>query len=228
MHSKNHSTLSNVRRLYTLLALTLVQFCSVAQSCLTLCNPMGCSTAGLPVHHQLLGFTQTHVHWVGDAIQPSHPLLSPSPPTFNLSQHQGLFFKIYFYFILLYNTVLVLPYIDMNQPWVYMSSQSWTPLPPSTPYHLSGSSPCTSPSILYPASNIDWRLISYLIIYMFQCHSPKSSHPLPLPQSLKVHSIHLCLLLSRIQGYHYHLSKFHIYVLVYGIGVFLSGLLHSV
>ena len=64
---------------------------SVAQSCLTLCNPMDCSTPGLPVHHQLLEFTQTHVHWVGDAIQPSHLLSSPSTPAFSLSQHQGLF-----------------------------------------------------------------------------------------------------------------------------------------
>ena len=53
-------------------------------------RPMDCSTPGLPVHHQLPEFTQTHLHWVDDAIQPSHPLLSPSPPTFNLSQHQGL------------------------------------------------------------------------------------------------------------------------------------------
>ena len=68
-----------------------VQFSSVAQSCLSLCDSMDCSTPGLPVHHQLPEFTQTHIHWVGDAIQPSHPLLSPSPPTFNLSQHQGLF-----------------------------------------------------------------------------------------------------------------------------------------
>ena len=67
------------------------QFSSVAQSCLTLCNPMDHSTPGLPVHHQLPEFTQTHVHQVGDAIQPSHPLSSPSPPAFNLSQHQGLF-----------------------------------------------------------------------------------------------------------------------------------------
>ena len=68
-----------------------VQFSSVAQSCLTLCNPMDCSIPGLPIHHQLLEFTQTHVHRVSDAIQPSHPLLSSSPPAFNLSQHQGLF-----------------------------------------------------------------------------------------------------------------------------------------
>ena len=68
-----------------------VQFSSVAQSCLTLCDPMNCSTPGLPVHHQLPEFTQTHVHRVSDAIQPSHPLLSPSPPAPNPSQHQGLF-----------------------------------------------------------------------------------------------------------------------------------------
>ena len=67
-----------------------VQFSSVAQLCLTLCDPMNRSTPGLPVHHQLPEFTQAHVHWVSDAIQPSHPLPS-SPPAFNLSQHQGLF-----------------------------------------------------------------------------------------------------------------------------------------
>ena len=71
------------------LACIPVQFSSVAQSCPTLVDPMDCSTPGLPVHHQLPELTQTHVHWVSDAIQPSHPLLSPSPPAFNLSQHQG-------------------------------------------------------------------------------------------------------------------------------------------
>ena len=70
---------------------TSVQFSSVAQSCLTLCDPMDCSTPGLPVIHHLLEFVQTHVHWVGDVIQPSHHRSFPSPPTFNLSQHQGLF-----------------------------------------------------------------------------------------------------------------------------------------
>ena len=67
------------------------QFGSVSQSYLTLGNPMDGSTPGLPVHHQLPEFIQTHVHWVSDAIQPSHPLSSPSPLAFNLSQHQGLF-----------------------------------------------------------------------------------------------------------------------------------------
>ena len=67
------------------------QFSSVAQSCLTLCNPMDCNTPGLPVHGQFPEFTQTHVHWVGDAIQPFHPLSSPSLPAFNLSHHHGLF-----------------------------------------------------------------------------------------------------------------------------------------
>ena len=71
--------------------LTLVQFSSVVQSCLTLCNPMNHSMPGLPVHHQLQEFTQTHVHRVSDAIQPYHPLSSPCPPAPNPSQHQSLF-----------------------------------------------------------------------------------------------------------------------------------------
>ena len=70
------------------------QFSSVTQSCLTLCGPMDCSTSGLLVHHQLPEFTETHAHWVGDAIQPSHPLSSPSPPALNLSQYQGLFQRV--------------------------------------------------------------------------------------------------------------------------------------
>ena len=200
----------------------MVQFSSVVQLCPTLCNPVDCSIPGFPVRHQPLELAQIHVHRVSDAIQPSHPLLSPSPPAFNLSQHQGLFQEVssshqvakvlefsfsispsneysglisfrmskldllavqgtlksflqhhsskasilwcpvffivqlshpymttgkaialtrwtfvgkvmsllffflnfYFYFILLYNTVLVLPYIDMNPPRVYMRSQT--------------------------------------------------------------------------------------------------------
>ena len=68
-----------------------IQFSSVTESCPTLCNPMNCSTPGLPIHHQLPEFTQTYVDQVGDAIQPSYPLSSPSPPALNPSQHQGLF-----------------------------------------------------------------------------------------------------------------------------------------
>ena len=70
--------------------ISTVQFSSVTQLCLTFCDPIDCSTPGLPVYHQLPERTQTHVHCVGGAIQPSHPLSSPSPPAFNLSQHQGL------------------------------------------------------------------------------------------------------------------------------------------
>ena len=70
--------------------ITSVQFSSVAQSCPTLCDPMNRSTPGLPVHHQLPEFTQTHLHRVSDATQPSHPLSSPSPPAPNPSEHQGL------------------------------------------------------------------------------------------------------------------------------------------
>ena len=66
-------------------------FFSVTQLCLPLCDPMDCNTPGFPILHHLLELTQIHVHWVGDAIQLSRPLLSPSPPAFNLSQHQGLF-----------------------------------------------------------------------------------------------------------------------------------------
>ena len=84
----SHPHISLLRLLLTAI---IICFSSVAQSCPTLCHPMDCSTTGLPVHHQLLELTQTHVHGVGDVIQSSHPLSSPSPPTFNLSQHQSLF-----------------------------------------------------------------------------------------------------------------------------------------
>ena len=91
--SREEQFMDSYIRLSGLTALIQIwyQFSSVAQSCLILCDPMDCSTPGLPVHHQLPEFTQTHAHWVCDAIQPSHPLSSPSPPAFNPSQHQGLF-----------------------------------------------------------------------------------------------------------------------------------------
>ena len=87
----------------------------------------------------------------------------------------------------LYKIVLVLPNIKMNLPQVYMCSPSWTLLPPHTiPL---GHPSALAPSIQYRASNLDWQLVSYMILYMFQCNSPKSSHPLPLPQSPKDCSI---------------------------------------
>ena len=303
---------------------------------------MDSNTSGFPVHHQLPEHTQTHVHWVSNAIQPSHPLSSPSPPTLNLPQHQGLFqwvssshrgqnigvsastpvlpiniqdwfrlewtgwiftvqgtlksllqhhssktsilwhssffivqlshpymitgktialtrqtfvgkvmsllfnklsrlvltylprskrlliswlqspsavileptiikpatvstvspsichevmgqdamilvffflfFKFYFIFKL-YNIVLVLPNIEMNPPQVDLCSPSWTLLPPPSPYPPSGSSQCTSPKHPVLCMEPGLGLVSYMILDMFQCHSPKSPHPLPLPQS---------------------------------------------
>ena len=142
-----------------------------------------------------------------------------------------LFIYLYFYFILLYNTVLVLPYPGMNPPRVYMSSQSWTPLPPPTPYRLFGSSPCTSPK--HPVSCIEHRLaIRFLpdsihVSMSFSQIIPPFPSPSPTESKSPFYTS-VSLLLSRIQGHHYHLPKFHIYVLVYCIGVFLSGLLHSV
>ena len=101
------------------------------------------------------------------------------------------------------------------------------PLPLPSPYISLGHPHAPAPSILHPASDLDWWFDSYMIVYMFQCHSPKSSHPVPLPQSPKDCSIYLSILLSRIQGYPYHLSKFHIYVLVYCIGKSINSLVLS-
>ena len=88
---RGHKESATTEQLTLSLSVQSVQFSSVAQSCPTLCDPMNCSTPGLPVHHHLPEFTQTHVHQVCDAIQPSHPLSSPSPPALNPSQHQSLF-----------------------------------------------------------------------------------------------------------------------------------------
>ena len=93
--TNSHPYCTSIYKIYPLLsvsfAVAFIQFSSVTQSCPTLCNCMNCSTPGFPVLHYLPELAQTHVHWVSDAIQPSHPLTSSSPPTFNLSQHQGPF-----------------------------------------------------------------------------------------------------------------------------------------
>ena len=139
------------------------------------------------------------------------------------------FFNFYFYFTLLYNTVLVLPYTDMNPPRVYMSSQSWTPLPPPTPYHLSGSFLSTSPK--HPVSCIEHRLAIRFLHDSIHVSVPFSQiiPPSPSPsESKRLFYTSVSLLLSCIQGYHNHLSKLRIYVLVCCISVFLSGLLRSV
>ena len=105
---------------------------------------------------------------------------------------------------------------------------------PEPPSHLPpqsiplGIPSAPAPSILYHASNLDWQFVSHMILYVFQWHSPKSSHPLSPTESKRLFYTSMSLLLTYIQGYCYHLSKFHIYALVYCIGVFLSGLLHSV
>ena len=138
------------------------------------------------------------------------------------------FFKFYFIFKL-YNIVLVLPNIKMNPPQVYMCTPSWTRLPPPSPYHPSGSSQCTSPK--HPVSCIEPGLASHFIHDILHVSMPFSHifPPSPSPtESIRLFYTSVFLLLSRTQGYCYHLSKFHIYALVYCIGVFPSGLLHSV
>ena len=90
IYSLCKNPIMNIRP-YPAIVILLHQFSYVAQLCPNLCDPMDCSTPGFSVHHQLPELAHTHVHWVGDAIQPSHPLSSPSPLAFNVSQHQGLF-----------------------------------------------------------------------------------------------------------------------------------------
>ena len=128
-------------------------------------------------------------------------------------------------FTLLYNIVLVLPYIDMHPPWMYACSPSWTPLPPPSPSHPSGSSQCTSPE--HPVSCIEPGLTIHFTYDNIHVSMPFSQTipPSPSPtESKRLFYTSVSLLPSHIQGYHYHLSKFHIYTLVYCIGVFLSGL----
>ena len=150
---------------------------------------------------------------------------------FHKFQTYFIYFFLHFIylFILLYIIVLVLPYINMNLPWVYTCSPSWTPLPHPSLYHPSGSYQCTSPE--YPVSCIKRGLVIHFTYDIIHVSMPFSQiiPPSPSPtESKRLFYTSVSLLLSCIQGYCYHLSKSHIYVLVYCIGVFLSGLLHSV
>ena len=125
--------------------------------------------------------------------------------------------------------MLVLPNIEMNPPQVYMCSPSWTHLPPPSPYHPLGSSQCTSPK--QPVSCIEPGLATHFLHDTVHASMPFSQifPPSPSPtESIRLIYTSVSLLLSHIQGYCYHLSKFHIYALVYCIGVFLSGLLHCI
>ena len=148
----------------------------------------------------------------------------------HIRQNRPYFFSFFFLnFFLLYNIVLVLPYIHMNTPRVCTCSLSWTPLPLPSSYHPSGSSQCTSPE--HPESWIKPGLAIRFLYDIIHVSMPFSQiiPPSPCPtESKSLFYTSVSLLLSHIQGYHYHLSKFHTYVLVYCIGVFLSGLLHTV
>ena len=134
------------------------------------------------------------------------------------------FFQFYLFFIFkLYNIVLVLQNIEMNPPQVYTCSPSWTLLPPPFPYHPSESSQCTSPkhsvSFIEPGLATSFRYDIIHVSMSFSQIIPPSHSP---TESKRLFYTSVSLLLSRIQGYCYHLSKFHIYALVYCTGVFLS------
>ena len=155
----------------------------------------------------------------------------PDQMAINTLQKHESFFNYLFQLEANYFTILwwFLPYIGMNLPQVYMCSPSWTPLPPPSPSYPSRPSQCTSPE--HPVSRIRPGLAIYFIYDNIHVSVLFSQIIPPLPSPTEPQSLFftsMSLLLSCIQGYHYHLSKFHIYALVSCIGVFLSGLLHSV
>ena len=162
--------------MWHILKLPDYQFSSVTQSCPTLCDPMNCSVPGLPVHHQLPESTQTHVRWVSDAIQPSHPLSSPSPPALNLFQHQGLFKWV----SSLHQVAKVLEFQLQHQ------SFQWTPIVMSNslwPHGLQHKRPpCPSPT---------------LRVYSNSCSSSRWCHP---TISYSVVTFSFCFSLSQHQG----------------------------
>ena len=189
-----------------------------------------------PTQDESLSFSREALLVVNGFFHPRTPLFLTYPFSFcriSFLLYIYIFFNLNLFILiggkLLYNIVLILPYINMNPPRVYMCSPSWTPLLLPSPYHPSGSSQCTSPK--HPVSCIKSGLVicfSYDIIHVsvpFSQIIPPSPSP---TESKRLFYTSVSLLLSHIQGYRFHLSKFHIYALVYCIGVFLSGLLHSV
>ena len=140
-------------------------------------------------------------------------------------EYYTLFLLTLFYFIILYWFCHTLTWIHHGCTCV-PKCEPPSHLPPHNISLVHHRAP--APSMLCPASDIDWRFDSYMIVYMLECHSPKSSQPLLLPESKSPLYTSVSFLLSCIQGGHCHLPKFHIYVSIYCIGVFLSGLLHSV
>ena len=159
---------------------------------------MNRSMPGLPVHHQLLEFTQTHAHRVSDAIQPYHTLSSPSPPAPNPSQHQGVFQWVNS----LHEVAKVLEFQLQHFNWkittfqycnCFCHTSAWishrgTCVPPSWTHLPTPLSCSRAPALsaLLHAKNLQWSPILYTVIYMFQCDSLKSSHPCLLSQSPKV------------------------------------------
>ena len=143
----------------------LVQFSSVTQLCSTLCDPMDCSTPGLPVHHHLPEFTQTHVHRVSDAIQPSDPLSSPSLPAPNPSQHQSLFQWVSF----LHEVAQVLEFQPQHQ------SFQWTPRTDLLQNGLVGS-PCSPRDSQESSPTPQFKSINSLVLSFLHCSTFTSVH----------------------------------------------------
>ena len=190
---------------------------SVAQSCPALCDPMDCNTPEFPIHHQFPELAQTHVLWVGGAIQPSHPMKSPA---FSLFQHQGLLFVCFCFDWRL----ITLQYCSGFAIQWHESAVGVHVFPIlNPPSHLRphpiplGRPSAPALSTLSHALNLEWWSVSHMIMYVFPCYSLKSSHPRLLPQSPKDFYTRVIVTIS----------KFCIYALVYCIGVYLSGLLHS-
>ena len=136
--------------------------CSVAQLCLTLFNPRDCSTPGLPVHHQLLELVQTHVHRVGDAIQPSHPLSPPSPPAFSLSQHQGLFKRVGSSHQVA--KMLELQHQHQSFQWIFRAYFFVAQLCPTLCEPTDCSPPGSSVRGIFQVRALEWAAISYTIL----------------------------------------------------------------